>query len=168
MNCAPPAYARQDKWVGILVWALALALFVFLLSSCSALRKNLWTGGGAAGGAAIGAVAGGPVGAAVGGAVGAIGVGAVAESQELRDGDLVGDAALVKQAALWRAEAISNRKAVEDVDWLSRVLKWGAGLVALWFAWRNREHLNPMQPNRLRRLAHAIFGPAPKLLRKRA
>lgn len=75
---------------------LVLLLCMSVLPSCAALRRAGYTAGGAGAGAVAGAAVGGPVGAGIGGAAGAVAAQAVGESQELRDGDLVGEGAAVK------------------------------------------------------------------------
>jgi len=75
---------------------LAILLCLFVLPSCAALKRAGYTAAGAGGGAVAGAAVGGPVGAGVGAAAGAVAAQAVGESQELRDGDLVGEGAAVK------------------------------------------------------------------------
>ena len=150
-----PAYAVLDWWIKFAVWLLAFLLFAWALSSCATIRKQAWTGGGAAGGAAVGALVGGPVGAAVGGAAGAITVGATAEAQEYRDGDVVGEEALKKQSDFWRGTAMAERAKAGTLEtWL----KWGALGVLAWFGFRNRAHLLAFGPGYFGKLAHAVFG----------
>lgn len=148
-------YETQDRFIGIAVWSLAIFLFVIVLNSCAAIRKQAWTGAGAAGGAALGAAVGGPIGAAVGGAAGAITVGATAEAQEYRDGDVVGEEALKREMDRWRGTALASQaKAVTLETWM----KWGALIAGIYFAWRNREHLMAFGPGYMNRLGHAMFG----------
>ena len=155
MKLATHAYAVRDWWLRFAVWLLAFLLFAWALSSCAAIRKQAWTGGGAAVGATAGALVGGPIGAAVGGAAGAITVGATAEAQEYRDGDVVGEEALKREMDRWRGTELS---AQAKAGTLETWLRWAlAGFVA-WFAFRNRAHLLAFGPGYFGRLAHAIFG----------
>jgi len=73
-----------------------LSCVLVCVAACAALRRAGYTAGGAGAGAVAGAAVGGPVGAGVGAAAGAVAAQAVGESQELRDGDLVGEGAAVK------------------------------------------------------------------------
>lgn len=75
----------------ILLILLAAACLWFA-HGCAILKRGAWTGGGAAGGAAIGSMAG-PAGTIGGAAVGGIAGQALGENDELRDGTLIGEGA---------------------------------------------------------------------------
>jgi hypothetical protein len=159
-----------------LLFVIVLALFAFA-ASCSALKKGVYTGSGAALGAAGGSLLG-PVGAIAGAAVGGVAGHALNENQELRDGQLTGEGAHAREhqrtlelLAQWRGEALNSREIIaeqsEKIDWYGRAKVWGAIALGLLFAWRNREHIFKRGPGYLRRFAHALLGPKPKLLRTR-
>lgn len=151
-----PFAVRLPTWTWKLVlWAIVCFCAGYALAGCATIRKQAWTGGGAAAGAAAGALVGGPVGAAVGGAAGAITVGATAEAQEYRDGDVVGEEALKKQSDFWRGTALAAQAQAGTLEtWLRWVLAGGV----LWFTWRNRAHLLAFGPGYFGRLAHAFLG----------
>lgn len=177
---APPLLARlrapRRIWYFLLA-TIVLCLLGYAMAGCAALKKGAYTGGGAALGAAGGSLLG-PVGAVTGAAVGGVAGHALNENQELRDGTITGEGATdrehqrtLEMLALWRGEALASRQVVsrqrDEIDWYGRAKLWGSIALGLWFAWRNREHIFKFGPGYLMRLGHALFGPKPKVLRRR-
>lgn len=112
-----------------------LSCVLACVAACSALRRAGYTAAGAGGGAAAGAAVGGPIGAAVGGAAGAVAANAVGESQELRDGGLVGEDALRKQNEQLRlaiAELQGRPPVTVPQPFIPRWLWWALAGGVLW------------------------------------
>lgn len=119
-------HAQRCMLSDVIVWSIialvCIAAVCALMPGCAFLKRTAWTGGGAATGAIAGAAIAGPAGAAGGAAIGAITGDAVSENFELRDGTIVGEAAVEKRAP---AQVVT----------VERVPTWCKGLVAWLVLW---------------------------------
>lgn len=120
---------------------LSVACCLYVVASCSMLKKVGLVGGGAAGGAVAGAVVGGPVGAGVGGAAGALTASALGENDELRDGSLTGEDAKNKEIERLR-RALQNRPVVEIETPFITHWVWNTFWCSLaWIVWLKGHHV---------------------------
>lgn len=122
----------------VLLWGFGCA------GERQAVKSAAWSGGGAAAGAAVGFLAG-PGGAIAGAAIGGGAGHLIGENAGLRTGEIQGRGAADDEVARWRGEAVKTAGAF---DWFKRfvsgVALFAAGIVALWFIWRNGNHIQDL------------------------
>lgn len=155
---------------------IVLALVAFAVS-CTTAKRVAVTGGPVAVAGGVGAL-GGPVVAAVAAGATAVVMMLTLDNGELRSGETMSETQIEKEIARWKGLAAANAgravaaeleadAALGYADWLKRLGKWTLGILALLFGWRNREHIFKRGPGYLSRLAHALFGPKPAILRRK-